>query len=479
MGRVKLTDRYLKSLKPAPDGKPYDAAKDTVVDQVGVRVMGTAKNPVVTFVLIARFPPSKNPTRRALGSYLDPDIGPARDESTVEELLMLNALTLAEARRKAQVWLDLIARGIDPATDKKRRKVAKAQAEKNTFEAVFDDWVRDKLAGERKGGVVERDIRREFLPTLGPKPITEITDLDVLAITNAKKSTAPAQARNELGHVKRLFSWAIDQRVYGIKTSPCDGLKPSKIIGKKKRGKRILSDDELFAFWRAVKRLPYPYRQVYQLLALSALRLNEAADASWSEFNPAVVQALRRRKNGEPVEWSTLKPEQLMWIIPAERMKGRNEDARPHAVPLTRDILQILESLPLFKKGDYIFSTTFGEKPVWVGDQVKKAIDARMLRTLQALARQRGNDPVKVELENWVNHDVRRSVRSNLSRLRIAEEAREAVLAHARQGIAAVYDVHDYADEKREALELWATRLRSIVEPTRRADNVIKMPAVA
>jgi hypothetical protein len=54
----------------------------------------------------------------------------------------------------------------------------------------------------------------------------------------------------------------------------------------------------------------------------------------------------------------------------------------------------------------------------------------------------------------------------NLSRLRVTEEAREAVLAHARPGIKGSYDLHDYADEKREALELWAVRLRSIVEPT-------------
>jgi Arm DNA-binding domain len=479
MARIKLTDRYLKSLKPAAAGRPYDIM-DTAVDRMGVRVMGTATHPVVSFIVYTRFPDaagvvSKGPTRRALGSYLDSDDAPGREEATVEELLMLDALTLAEARRKAQAWLELIARGIDPATDKKQRRQAVIQKQKNTLDAVFEDWVRDKLSGERKGEVVERDVRREFLPNLGSKPITEITDLDILAITNAKKRTAPVQARNELGHIKRLFTWAIDQRIYGIKTSPCDSLKPSKIIGKKRRGKRILFDDELFALWRAVKRLPYPYRQVYQLLILSALQLNEAADASWSEFNPAVVRALRQRKKGEGIDWTTLKPEQLSWIIPAERMKGRNEDARPHAVPLTAEILEILESLPLFKKGDYLFSMTHGEKPSWIGDKVKKVIDERMVHTLKALARQRGDDPARVELESWTNHDIRRSVRSNLSRLKVTEESREAVLAHARQGIAAVYDVYDYFDEKREALELWAARLRSVVGPPPAKNNVVAL----
>jgi hypothetical protein len=86
-------------------------------------------------------------------------------------------------------------------------------------------------------------------------------------------------------------------------------------------------------------------------------------------------------------------------------------------------------------------------------------------------AQRRGDDPKKIELAPWVNHDIRRTVRSNLSRLRISEETREAVLAHARPGLAAVYDHHDYLDEKREALELWAARLRSIVEP---ANTVVR-----
>jgi hypothetical protein len=55
--------------------------------------------------------------------------------------------------------------------------------------------------------------------------------------------------------------------------------------------------------------------------------------------------------------------------------------------------------------------------------------------------------------------------RSQLSRLKVTEESREAVFSHARPGIKGVYDSHYYFDEKREALELWVARLRSIVKP--------------
>jgi hypothetical protein len=61
--------------------------------------------------------------------------------------------------------------------------------------------------------------------------------------------------------------------------------------------------------------------------------------------------------------------------------------------------------------------------------------------------------------------DLRRVVRSGLSALRVQHEVKEAVLAHRPPGIVGVYDLHEYEDEKREALEKWAQRLASIVSP--------------
>jgi integrase len=316
---------------------------------------------------------------------------------------------------------------------------------------------------ERKGAEVEADIRREFIPAWGVRPITELSDLDVLVVINAKKFTAPAQARNLLATAKRLFGWTVDQRTYGLAQSPAADLKPTKIIGKKKRRQRTLNDDELFALWRAAKRLPYPAGPVYQTLTLTALRLNEAADASRGEFSPELMRILRAGGHDTPDRLKHLSAEHKVWVIPAERMKGNNDEPRAHAVPLTNDMLAILVTLPVFKKGQCLFSTTFGASPVWVSDKIKKRIDARMLRTLRALARRRGDDPSQVKLAPWVNHDIRRTVRSHLSRLRVTEEAREAVLAHARPGVKGTYDLYDYFDEKREALELWSAQLKRIV----------------
>jgi integrase len=312
------------------------------------------------------------------------------------------------------------------------------------FAKFTEEFIADKLPSERKGREVERDIWRNLLSPWDSKPITEITDLDVLTLVRAKKAKAPAQARNLLGIIKRLFGWALDQRCYGLTANPCVNLRPSKIIGEKVQGERVLTDDELFALWRGAGRLGYPYREVYRLLMLTGLRLNEVADANWTEFD------LQKRE----------------WTIPAARMKGRTGKVRPHVVPLTDDVMRMLESVPRFARGNYLFSSTFGAKPIWVSSKVKSRLDAHMRRTLRALARRRGEDLVGWQrLPPWTNHDIRRSVRSQLSRLKIAEEVREAVLAHARPGVKGIYDLHDYLDEKREALRLWTAQLGSVVNP--------------
>src|SRR5262249_23017330 len=59
----------------------------------------------------------------------------------------------------------------------------------------------------------------------------------------------------------------------------------------------------------------------------------------------------------------------------------------------------------------------------------------RMLCTLRALAKLRGDDPAKVRLEPWINHDLRRTVRSRLSQLRVDADVAEAILAHVKPGI--------------------------------------------
>jgi integrase len=295
---------------------------------------------------------------------------------------------------------------------------------------------------ERRGEPVERVFRATFVTAWCERAVTGITPLDVLAIINAKKRKAPEVARALLTMISRFFNWAIGQQVYGITTSPCDRLKATKLIGARIPRTRRLSDLELFAFWRAAGKMGYPVGAAYRLLLLTGLRLNEAVEMSWSEF-----------------------ADDSAVIIPASRMKGTDVRAREHLLPLSRMAQDIIASLPRPKGARFLFSFDGGKRPLIMGTKPKCRLDQRMLSTLQALARRNGEDHTQVRLTPWVNHDLRRVVRSSLSALRVPHNVAEAVLAHRQHGIAGVYDLHEYEDEKREALDAWANRVASIVDP--------------
>ena len=66
---------------------------------------------------------------------------------------------------------------------------------------------------------------------------------------------------------------------------------------------------------------------------------------------------------------------------------------------------------------------------------------------------------------HWRLHDLRRTCRTGLAALGVFEIVAERCLNHAKKGMTAVYDVHVYEDEKRNALEAWATRLGLITNP--------------
>jgi integrase len=415
MGKRNLSDRTLKALKPAKSGQRYELW-DALVPGFGVRVTDKGRR---TFVLIARFPGSKHPTRRAIGEY--------------------GAITLERARAKAREWIELIRGGTDPGIHEAQLRLAEQRRNDVTFAAVAEDFIKDKLASERKGREVERDIRREFLPAWGKRPITEITPLDVrTAIKAVKDRGAPYQAHNLLGYARRLFAWAIDQHCYELECSPCDRLKPKAIIGAKAARSRVLTDDELRALWRAAEGIVYPYGPLFQILALTGQRKSEVADARWPEFD------LGRK----------------LWIIPAARMKAE----APHVVPLSDDAMAILQSLPRFNKGDHLFSTNFGVKPVNGFSKAKAGLDQGMLAELRRAAGD-GAARARVKLDAFVIHDIRRTMRTGLSALPVTDLVRELVIAHTKPGLHKVYDQFAYLDEKRHALDLWAARLRNIVEP--------------
>jgi integrase len=77
-------------------------------------------------------------------------------------------------------------------------------------------------------------------------------------------------------------------------------------------------------------------------------------------------------------------------------------------------------------------------------------------------------------LAHWQFHDLRGTLRTGLSRLRVPPHVAEAVLGHTvKDAMLRTYDMWEYLAEKRAALEAWEQHLAAVLA----GGNVVPMPA--
>jgi integrase len=182
---------------------------------------------------------------------------------------------------------------------------------------------------------------------------------------------------------------------------------------------RVLSEEEIGRIWSACEGMGWPFGPLIQLLLVTGQREDEVAGMRWSDID--------------------LKS--CVWTLPREMSKSD----RLNQVPLPLLALQILEALP--RTGELVFSTT-GTTPVSGFSKAKKRCD-----------RLSG-------VESWRFHDLRRTVASGMAKLKVEPWVVEKVLNHQTgqlSGVAGVYNRWGYLDEKREALERWATHLKRVM----------------
>ncbi len=288
-----------------------------------------------------------------------------------------------------------------------------------TFGEVADRFLAH-IKHQKRVQDVRYVIYREFMPRWRDRQLSDVKRADILEVIDAALLRGhPYAAHHAWAHCRRLYNWAIARGL--VEHSPCDRVRPKDIIGEKVPRHRTLTDDELKRVWDAAGHLGYPMGPLFRFLIITGQRRSEVAMATRSEFD------LTNR----------------LWQLPASRMKA----GAPHMVPLSDLAMSIIHELP--QEGTHLFSTTGGLIPVNGFSKAKQRLDA-----------------MAGDMPPFVIHDLRRTVRTRLSKLRVRYEVAELVIGHGKKGLARVYDQHEYREEIREALDLWANELKSIVGET-------------
>jgi integrase len=232
------------------------------------------------------------------------------------------ALSLADAREKRDATKTLLAKGINPADQKRRDQQEAAASNANTFEKLAAELLdRKRREGKANATIGKREWLYGFAATeLGPRPIRDISAADVLAVLRKVEGKGLIETAHRLrATIGEVFRYAI--ATARAENDPTYALRGALQASKPKHRAAILDPKELGGLMRAIDAF---YGQptttaALKLMAMLFPRPGELRLAEWREFDLAAA----------------------IWTIPASRTKMRRE----HRVPLPGQAIAILKEL--------------------------------------------------------------------------------------------------------------------------------------
>jgi integrase len=265
-------------------------------------------------------------------------------------------------------------------------------------------------------------------------PLASISRADIAGVL---ESIAAERGRATAGRARTtlaaLCAWAvqrdlIDRNVVATSINPAAGMSARD---------RVLEDSELAVILRTCGD-DNTFGRIIWLLVLTGSRASEIAGLRWSEIDL----------------------ESRLLVIPPERVKT----GKTLRLILPAQALAILKAVSRKDGCEFVFPSERGTAfTAW--SYCKAALDVRITEALRR------------PLVSWRTHDLRRSVRSGLSRIGVRPDVAEAVLNHAKRGILATYDHYDYRREVQAALAAWADHVELIIngKPGKASNKVVPL----
>ena len=330
-------------------------------------------------------------------------------------------VSLADARLAREQAKKLLAQGVDPAAKKQAEKsVVKGDAADGlTFEQIAMEWYERKrveFAPSHARDVILR-LRKHLFPFIGPIPIAELRPRDILRAARAVEETGC------LYTARLIASMAARVCAYAQVCEYCDinagaGLTSVLTMPPKEHRAAVVKPDE---FGRVLASLDdyagFPStRYALKILPYVFLRSSELRRGRWEEVDL----------------------DGALWIIPAGRMKMKRE----HAVPLARQVVELLRALKEID-GDcaLMFPSPFSRS--------QPISDMGLLNALRRLGHTR---------EEICIHGFRSSASTLLNAMgKYTPDVIEAQLAHQEQNaVRAAYNRADYMEQRRAMMQAWA-----------------------
>jgi integrase len=314
-----------------------------------------------------------------------------------------------DAVRRAKKIFGHVADGIDPA----EAKAATPKTVAHSLGATIPKYL-DARTGDLRPSTwrATKAYLEEHWSPLHNMPLGKIKRADVATVLTTIEKRGRIAANRARSALSGLFGWAMGE-------GWCE---ENPVIGTNQRSEgapreRSLSDVEAARVWLAAP--DKDYGRLIKLILLTGCRRSELGRLKWSEVD---------------LEAHTI-------TLP----RGRTKNGQEHVVPLSGPAMEILAGIAHRREREHVFGRSHGKGFAgWA--KAKQDLDAVL--TLD---------------QPWTVHDLRRTVRTGLGKLGVQPHIAEATLNHLPPKLIRTYDRNSYADEKRSALDKWASHLKVCV----------------
>lgn len=346
-------------------------------------------------------------------------------------------ITLAEARNRAIKERHTLKDGADPAAERRAAKEARLKKAANTFKAVALEWFERKQASWAKATArkVNEALTIDLIPSLGQRPIAEITTSEVVDALHAIEIRSPHMADKARQYCGAIVRYAVrtGKREEGRLLDLRGVLNPLTESHFSTFGEKDLPEflKNLEAYKGAKQT-----RFALKLLMHTFVRPSELVGAKWNEFDLDASE----------------------WRIPAERMKMR----QPHIVPLADNVVKLLRGL----------HTLTGNSPFLFPGERAPLSQSMARDTLSKALRSMGYQGIATP------HGFRAMASTMLNEMGFHPDVIERQLAHKeRNKVRAAYNRAQYLDERKRMMQQWADFLSALASGAnaKSGGNVVKL----
>lgn len=242
-----------------------------------------------------------------------------------------------------------VIEGIDPADEKKRRKVA---AEKT--DPVFSDFVDEFLENLKFTRMFTNNRSFHFWEfrmkawnrAVGQMKIEDITSEVIANILKDEWKTNPRKGKDRLSAIRTYFSYLVGRGIAKTNPAEWDG-RVGRFLPKVSAVMRTLqtnhhpamSAEDLRSFVQSIKNEEGNVAKVVLIIALTATRAQELRELRWAEVDETECTA----------------------TVPTERRKDKKPE--PFVVPLSRQAMSIIRSIGT-TGCEYVFEGEIKGRPV-------------------------------------------------------------------------------------------------------------------